>query len=289
MIEEVVRLGRHDSLLGIMTRDGASAGETGVLLLNAGLIHRVGPHRLYVRLARMLATEGFPVVRFDFPGIGDSAERWDSPRFEDGALQATREVMDSLVSRGTCRRFVLAGICLGAEISFRAADVDPRVLGAVLINAPRYRAEPSLALIRSIQRRQRAHYYWRVALFKPALWRRLMGDTSRGMSVLRAAAASLQDVLRGPYPTVEAGNDDQDAFERLRERGVRLLLLFSGGDRGLHYLQAMVGRRRLWRWRSQGNPHLTVIKRTDHIMTMSPSQERCLQVVRRWARALPRS
>jgi hypothetical protein len=49
------------------------------VLLNAGAVHRQGPFRLYVHLARRLAALGFSCVRFDQPGIGDSLQAAERP------------------------------------------------------------------------------------------------------------------------------------------------------------------------------------------------------------------
>ncbi|HEY5972738.1 MAG TPA: hypothetical protein VIT22_12400, partial [Pseudoxanthomonas sp.] len=69
-MEEVIALDGGRSF-GLLNRASGTARGTTVVLLNAGLIHRVGPFRLYVRLARELAESGFDVLRFDLPGIGD--------------------------------------------------------------------------------------------------------------------------------------------------------------------------------------------------------------------------
>ncbi len=82
MKEHALLLGKDRSLVGILTENGDAdfPGKnelTGVLLLNAGLIHHIGPSRIYVKIARMLASMGFIVLRFDFSGIGDSGPRKD--------------------------------------------------------------------------------------------------------------------------------------------------------------------------------------------------------------------
>ena len=62
---------RH--LVGILTLP--SQGDPrpiAFLLINAGVIHRVGPHRINVKLARHLAGLGFASLRFDLSGQGDS-------------------------------------------------------------------------------------------------------------------------------------------------------------------------------------------------------------------------
>src|SRR5262249_27402146 len=43
-----------------------------VLFLNAGAVHRVGPNRMYVDLARSWAEHGLTSLRLDLSGLGDS-------------------------------------------------------------------------------------------------------------------------------------------------------------------------------------------------------------------------
>ncbi|MGA8008355.1 MAG: alpha/beta hydrolase, partial [Thiomonas sp.] len=50
----------------------ASPPPFGVLLFNAGVIHRVGAHRVNVKLARALAADGIATLRCDLHGMGDS-------------------------------------------------------------------------------------------------------------------------------------------------------------------------------------------------------------------------
>ena len=74
--EMTVLMGRHKSLVGtlpIVAISAVTAPPT-VVLLNAGIVHRVGPNRMHVLLARALAAAGIPSLRFDMSGIGDSPE-----------------------------------------------------------------------------------------------------------------------------------------------------------------------------------------------------------------------
>ena len=85
MTEQVLLFGTNRCLVGMLTEPEKSqvpADLPAFILFNAGLLHRVGPNRLHVTLARRLARRGFPVLRFDFSGIGDSrvAQRFNSVR-----------------------------------------------------------------------------------------------------------------------------------------------------------------------------------------------------------------
>ena len=46
-----------------------------IVIFNAGAVHRVGPNRMTVTLARRLAAMGLPSLRFDLEGLGDSVLR----------------------------------------------------------------------------------------------------------------------------------------------------------------------------------------------------------------------
>lgn len=58
-----MRLGDEGHLVAVATQPANAADVPGVILLNAGVLHRVGPHRLHVHLARRLAAAGHPADR----------------------------------------------------------------------------------------------------------------------------------------------------------------------------------------------------------------------------------
>jgi len=99
--ERTLLFGDGKSLVGIITEPPPSdevLARPAVILLNAGLLHRIGPNRVHVRLARRLAEAGFVVMRFDYSGIGDSRPRTDDTPFARSALAETRQCMDVLAS-----------------------------------------------------------------------------------------------------------------------------------------------------------------------------------------------
>ena len=76
LTEEPLQFGEGGRLFGILTLPGMPprrAQELPVFVfLSAGLLHRVGPHGLHVRLGRELAQMGFSSLRVDLAGTGDS-------------------------------------------------------------------------------------------------------------------------------------------------------------------------------------------------------------------------
>jgi len=138
MPEQVVEFGPGNRLLGILTPpeapvEAGSAARVAVVFTNAGIIHRVGANRLHVRLARYLAARGYTCLRYDLPGIGDSDPIGMGTPAEQ-SLAATRAAFDRLETMGVADRFVMVGLCSGADHSFAASIADPRVAGALLID-----------------------------------------------------------------------------------------------------------------------------------------------------------
>src|SRR5215467_3344973 len=123
MKEEVVLFGERKSLVGIVTSPPPRLTQErmAVILLNPGIVHRVGPGRIYVKIARRLASTGLTVLRFDFSGIGDSAPRHDSLPFEKSAIEEARDAMEFLQATRGVEKFILLGGCSGALASLQTA------------------------------------------------------------------------------------------------------------------------------------------------------------------------
>ena len=136
MRERAVQFGTDVVHTGILCEPADAAAAEGrpvCLMLNAGLIHRVGPNRLHVNLARALAAAGYPSLRFDMSGRGDTDVRTDGETFVKSGIRETQSAMDYLEQLRGARRFVPMGICSGAHDAIRTAMVDTRIVGAVLI------------------------------------------------------------------------------------------------------------------------------------------------------------
>ena len=141
MIEKIALFGDAQNLAGILTQPQADAGpDSGLafVLLNAGIIHRIGPGRLNVKLARRLAAAGFTSLRFDLSGIGDSQTAESTVSFQAQAVADIRAAMDYLQASRSMRRFALVGLCSGADNGFATALADPRVVWLVMLDPNAY-------------------------------------------------------------------------------------------------------------------------------------------------------
>ena len=89
MIERTITFGADSGLIGTLclpSTPGADGSGVGQILFNAGVVHRIGPHRINVKLARSLAASGIASIRFDLSGLGDSARASGNLAFEEQAV-----------------------------------------------------------------------------------------------------------------------------------------------------------------------------------------------------------
>ena len=93
MRETILNFGPAGGLLGIVSEPETSPAEDQPILviLNAGVVNRVGPYRLNVELGRSLAEAGFRSVRMDLSSMGDSLVRTD---VEDVSETSQRDLAD---------------------------------------------------------------------------------------------------------------------------------------------------------------------------------------------------
>ncbi len=139
MRETTCQFGDGDHLIGVVAEHETARRRTAVVLVNAGLVGKAGPFRLYAQLARQLASAGFTVLRFDLGGVGDSPAVHASEPLRVRTAIEIRAAIDHVMARGDCDGVVLGGLCSGAEDAFRAAEVDARVRGVVMIDPFAYR------------------------------------------------------------------------------------------------------------------------------------------------------
>jgi len=137
LTEEPLQFGEGGRLFGILTLPSVPPCNAQALpvfvFLNAGLLNRVGPYRLYVRLVRNLAQMGFSSLRVDLAGRGDSPERFGLTNQQSVAADY-EEIVGVLESRLGRLRLVLGGLCSAADNVIRLARADQRVIGMLLLD-----------------------------------------------------------------------------------------------------------------------------------------------------------
>ena len=281
--EQVLVLGARDSLVGILTLPTAPSVASDVptvVILNAGIIHRVGPNRLHVQLARALASRGFPVLRFDLSGIGDSDNRDDTLPPTEAALADIREVLDDLESAGRTRGVVFVGLCSGAAHALLSAAVDPRVVGLILIDL--YIPRTAGYYLRHYGRRVvRLQTWLNVMRGRHPVWRWL---TRRVAHLTQRDGSTEADA-----PSLSS-REIQAILERaLRtavDRRVRCLGVFTAGlERQLNYREQLLDA--FHRVPFGGLLRLEYFANSDHTFSAEAERARLIRLIEDWTQSTP--
>lgn len=289
MQEQCIVFGKHQSLVGIVTDPAhIDPSRPALLLLNGGLVHRVGPHRSYVQVARAMAEQGMVVLRFDLSGIGDSKVRADNMPFEKSTIDDTKQAMDYLTETRGIREFVLMGHCAGAINSFRTAVEDERVIGVIMMNPEGGDSDWDDYDRKRKESQYYKSYYGKTALRDASRWKRLVSGQADYRSIARnvfrmIVLNQLENVgfkLRnkvGVQPA-DAGRElVVNWLNALAERNTRVLFIYSEASTGMERLQVMLGRELKERV-AQGIVRLEVIKHADHNYTLNHSRERVIEL-----------
>jgi alpha-beta hydrolase superfamily lysophospholipase len=240
--EQAVRFGPDDRLFGIISApNDQTRNAPAVILLNTGAGHHVGPHRLYVPLARAWAARGHVVFRFDLGGIGDSRPpRQPDPdvAYPAHMLDDTSEAIAFIRREAPNRRVILAGLCSGGWLAFRAARDGLDVDGIVSINPPMYLRDGNAGRQWVLEGRELERY--QRSIRDPSKWMKaLRGRAAYATFTRMAASAIAQRVTMGIAG--RRGDRLPDSLARdiatIAERRIHAFFVFSHGDNGLAYFQ----------------------------------------------------
>ena len=204
--EDIIDLG--EGVFGIVSQPAPDRRKpVGVIIFNSGILHRPGPFRMHVRLARRLAELGYATLRFDFPGVGDSLPRAVRP-----PMQIVRDVLERAQRHTGCARFVVGGICSAADLGWQLALEDERVAGVLLIDGLARHGRYHL-LGRLLRARRKSFEDWIDVV------RRIVTRAKPPTTI-----ETVENLRDWPAPGVE-----RRELRQLLDRGTALFILFSGG------------------------------------------------------------
>ena len=236
-----------DQLAGILHRGSRTAQRGVVIVVAGGPQYRVGAHRQFVGLARKLAAQGYPVLRFDLRGMGDSNGVHMGFQQSEPDIRAA---IDTLIAQEPqVRELVLFGECESASGILFYAWRDSRVTGIALVN-PWVRTDEGRAQVLI------KHYYLH-RLRSPEFWkkvregrldvRRSLGSLvshvraylrGRKMMARLDPAAAQEDISELPLPVKTA-----EGLKRFRGQ---VMLLMSGRDYIAREFDEVTGASKAW-------------------------------------------
>ena len=230
-----------EGLWGVMTQPRVPNTSRGaVLFLNTGGDPRAGIGRFAALAARSLAAEGVASLRFDFPGVGDSADPADGRRhiYEVSRAADVRAAMTLMAAQGF-EDLTLAGVCAGGHHALLAAIADVGMVKVLAVSPVKlvWREGDSLAVGKRDQGRATAFYVGGLA--NPETWKRLLtGDID--------VAAVLKTLIGRVMGRLAARGDDstkafQDQIAAASARGVQARILVGIDDASLDEVETYFG------------------------------------------------
>jgi uncharacterized protein len=200
------------------------ATDIAVVVVVGGPQYRVGSHRQFVHLARAVSRAGYPVLRFDVRGMGDSE---GAQRPFDSLDDDIAAAIDAVLAHASgVSRVVLWGLCDGASAAwlYLQARSDPRVAGVCAVN-PWVRSSHGLA-------RTHVRHYYLQRVLTVSFWSKLVRG-GVGWQALRGLIAALRATLSPGQAADDRGPTD---FRQRMAQGCRrclpgsVLLMLSGDD-----------------------------------------------------------
>ncbi len=110
-----------------------AGGSTGVVLCSPWGFEDLAMRKSWRLLAEAIAAAGYPCLRFDYPGTGDSLEHSTSIESATSWIEAIHDAADVLRLNSGVRRFVFVGQSLGATLAVEAARTRSDVVALQLI------------------------------------------------------------------------------------------------------------------------------------------------------------
>jgi len=271
-VEEPLWFGPDRRLFGILSRPaGKPADALGTVFLNVGSVHHVGSNRMFVRMARRLASSGTTSLRFDLSGLGESPPAPGQPEnivYRFDSTDDLQTAMTELGHRTGVRRFAVVGLCSGTYTSYFAAQVDPRIAAQVLINSRPYRWYPDDARKHQEEGGFGATRAYLRAAFRGTTWKRLLAGEINATGIARTIAIRAWARLRWRALSLvgKSASEITENLLNISNSGISTYFLFSRDDDGLEALEAHLGPN-AHALRGRSNVRHEVIDRVDHTFT----------------------
>lgn len=247
-----------DALCGICALPDTVHG-TGVVIVVGGPQTRVGSHRQFVLLARRLADAGYPVLRFDLRGMGDSDGQ--SIDFEHATPDIGAAIDALLAQCPALSRIVLWGLCdaAAASLLYLHDTQDPRIAGVVLAN-PWVRSEATLA-------QTHVRHYYGQRLLQPAFWFKLLRGGVDLIGGVREFAGKLTRARQAEKP--DSALDFRARMAVVAEgTTARQLVILSGNDFTAREFEAAAAQDARWQ-RALRKPDCSTVAIADADHTFS--------------------
>ena len=267
---------KGNRLIGIAHLPLQEKKKLGVIIVVGGPQYRVGSHRQFVLMARAFAAGGFPTLRFDYLGMGDSEGQYRGFEFvaEDIAAAVTHLLALSPELNGV----VLCGLCDSASACLIYTNQsDPRIKGLLLLN-PETRTEVGEAAV------QLKHYYFQRFMQK-SFWTGLLTGQVKIWTGMTELASTLAKLLSGRTAATEPGKIGfvDRMYSGFAGFSRPILFLISGRDITARVFEDLCRKDPQWSSRIGAENMLTIAcQDADHTFSRRSELDKANQHVLQW-------
>lgn len=279
--EEALNFGEAGRLYGVLCEPlGERKGAT-VLLVGTAYDRAAGWARSGVRLARDLAAQGIPSLRFDTANVADSPPvpgLPDQVLYHEAQSNDVRAAVDVIEERHLLP-VVTSGRCSGAYLAFRSTLQDARIQGVVAVNPFVFYWDPKRDIDESLRFVPRTLGDYKGRLLQAETFQRLLqgridiarAATNIGRALGRRLARHAMPLIHMLPQNRVMRREVVGAFHTLSDRGVPVALLYSENDVGLDHFAEQFGSsaRGLRRYK---NVDFTILEGADHNLTPEPAR-----------------
>ena len=215
-----------DELIGILSCPATPRYPSRAVIISVGgPQYRVGSHRQFVSIARMLSKEGFFVFRFDYRGMGDSSGTPISFEHAEKDIGAAVNLVCHRV-KGVQDIF-LWGLCDAASANLFYALTDKRITGLVLLN-PWCRTEVGEAATD-------LKYYYTRRIFQKEFWLKFLQNKVDFATSLKEFLSKLLIISFRERWSAATETENPNTLPERMQKGFlkfsgRILLILSGND-----------------------------------------------------------
>lgn len=279
-IAETICLQQESRLMGVLSRPAsnlqANKDKTLVLLANSGSVHRVGPNRVYVELAREASIAGFSVLRFDLSNLGDSVVGEPTNENHPYPFSSTQDIANTISymkKHFGYKKFILAGLCSGAYSVFHAGLQLPKsanICEVIMINL--------LTIYRPIDSTERAIPGYQVekdsqqysqSVVSLGKWKKLFSGKVDLVNLTNFAVQklsrtfSLKMRLLGELIGIHSGSRLSMDLKTYAERGIKINFFIASRDPGIRIIMSQA-KKNIVKMANSDSHQLVEVPESDH-------------------------
>ena len=261
-MDQALVFGKFDHLVGIENIVD-SENSLAMIMMTPGMLHNTGPFRMHVDIAQSLEQQGISSLRFDLSGIGESLGIGAAGKSIDRAASEAIEAMDYLMQTHNIHKFILFGLCSGADDSIHTALQDKRVKGVITLDGAAYQTpkfifnEAALMLRKMLNLGKLANKI-----------RHLTGNDTTPASLAMGTDAR-------EFP--ETAEQTCKELQQLVDKDVKLHFIYTGGTNYYNYAQQFYDMLPNMKWR--GTESTQYFSEMDHVVMLCEDRERLVSHV----------